>query len=87
MGIEDEDKVWVESPAGRIQLPARVFPGGLHEIVGVPSGLGHVAGGRWSAGIGANANHLVSSDLVDKLSGLVARQGMRVKVAKAEEGS
>jgi anaerobic selenocysteine-containing dehydrogenase len=85
MDIEDEDKVWVESPTGRIELPARVFPGDPHEVVGIPSGLGHVAGGEWSVGIGANPNHLVSSDLVDELTGLVARQGMRVKVTKAEE--
>jgi anaerobic selenocysteine-containing dehydrogenase len=87
MGIEDEDKVWVESPAGRIQLPARLYPGDPHGVVGIPAGLGHVAGGQWSAGIGANANLLVSGDLVDKLTGLVARQGMRVKVTKAEEES
>jgi len=87
MDIEDEDKVWVESPAGRIQLPARVYSGDPHGVVGIPSGLGHVAGGQWSAGIGANANHLVSSDLVDELTGLVAHQGMRVRVTKAEEGS
>jgi anaerobic selenocysteine-containing dehydrogenase len=87
MGIEDEDKLWVESPAGRIQVPARLYPGDPHGVVGIPSGLGHANGGQWSAGIGANPNHLVSSDLVDKLTGLVARQGMRVKVAKAEEGS
>ncbi len=87
MGIEDEDKVWVESPAGRIQVPARLYPGDPHGVVGIPSGLGHVAGGQWSAGIGANPNHLLSSDLVDKLTGLVAHQGMRVRVTKAEEES
>jgi anaerobic selenocysteine-containing dehydrogenase len=85
MGIEDEDKVWVESPAGRIQLPARVYPGDPHTVVGIPSGLGHVAGGQWSAGTGANPNHLVSADLVDELTGLVARQGMRVNITKTEE--
>lgn len=64
MGIEDEDKVWVESPAGRIQIPARLYPGDPHGVVGIPSGLGHNAatGGQWSAGIGANPNHLVSSE-------------------------
>jgi anaerobic selenocysteine-containing dehydrogenase len=87
MGIEDEDKVWVESPAGRIQIPARLYPGDPHGVVGIPSGLGHVTGGQWSAGIGSNANHLVSSELVDELTGLVALQGMRVKVTKAEEES
>ena len=61
---------------------AAVFP---HTVVGIPSGLGHVEGGQWSAGTGANPNHLVSADLVDELTGLVARQGMRVNITKAEE--
>ena len=86
LGIEDRDEVWVESPAGKIQLPARLYAGMPPEAVGIPSGLGHKAGGQWTAGIGANTEVLVSRQQVDELSGLVARQGIRVKVYKVEEG-
>jgi anaerobic selenocysteine-containing dehydrogenase len=86
LGIEDEDEVWVESPVGKIRLPARLYPGMAPETVGIPAGLGHTAGGQWTAGIGANPEVLVSRKQVDGLSGIVARQGMRVKVYKVEAG-
>ncbi len=81
--IEDWDEVWVESPAGKIRLPARLYAGLPPEVVGIPSGLGHSAGGQWTAGIGSNPEALISSDHVDDMSGLVARQGVRVKIYKA----
>jgi anaerobic selenocysteine-containing dehydrogenase len=87
LGIEDYEEVWVESPAGSIRLPARLYAGMPPDSVAIPSGLGHSLGGQWSRGIGANTETLVSSERVDDLSGLVARQGMRVKVYKAEARS
>ncbi len=84
LGIEDRDEVWVESPAGKIRLPARLYAGIPPEMVCIPTGLGHTVGGQWTVGIGNNPEILVNSDHVDELSGLVARQGMRVKVYKVE---
>jgi len=84
LGIEEWDEVWVESPVGRIRLPARLYPGLPPDTVCTPTGLGHVAGGRWTVGIGANPETLVSNQYVDELTGLVARQGVRVKIHKVE---
>jgi anaerobic selenocysteine-containing dehydrogenase len=84
LDIKDWDEVWVESPAGKIRLPARLYAGIPPEVVGIPSGLGHTVGGRWTEGIGVNPEALVSNDHVDEVSGVVARQGMRVKIYKAE---
>lgn len=84
LGIEEWDEVWVESPVGRMRLPARLYPGIPPDTVCTPTGLGHVAGGRWTVGIGANPETLVSTQYVDELTGLVARQGVRVKIHKVE---
>jgi anaerobic selenocysteine-containing dehydrogenase len=87
LGIADRDEVWVESPAGKIRIPARLYAGIPPDIVAIPAGLGHTEGGRWAAGVGTNAEALVSSDYTDALSGLVARQAVRVKIYKVEGGS
>jgi anaerobic selenocysteine-containing dehydrogenase len=86
LDIADRDEVWVESPAGRIRLPARFYAAIPPDTVGIPAGLGHTGGGQWTAGVGANPELLVSRDHTDGLSGLVARQGMRVKIHKVEAG-
>ncbi len=84
--IDDYDEVWVESPAGKIQIRARLGEGMPPDVVAIPAGLGHTVGGQWSVGVGANPEKLVSGHHVDELDGLVARQGMRVKVYKEEVG-
>lgn len=83
LGIEEWDEVWVESLVGKIRLLARLYEGAQPDTVNIPAGLGHTAGGQWTEGIGANPEILVSSSYVDELSGLVARQGVRVKIYKA----
>jgi anaerobic selenocysteine-containing dehydrogenase len=85
LGLEDQDQVWVESPVGRIQLPARIYPGFPPDSVGIPLGLGHSVGGQFAVGVGANPQALVDQYHVDELSALVALQGMRVTVYKVEE--
>lgn len=82
LGIEEFDEVWVESLVGKVRLPARLYPGIPPDTACIPTGLGHTAGGQWTEGIGANPEVLVSSSYVDELSGLVARQGVRVKIYK-----
>jgi anaerobic selenocysteine-containing dehydrogenase len=84
--IDDYDEVWVESPVGKIQILARLAEGMPPDVVAIPAGLGHTVGGQWSAGVGANPEKLVSGRHVDELDGLVARQGMRVKVYKEAAG-
>ena len=84
LGIQEWDEVWVESQMSRIRLPARLYPGVPPNTVCIPTGLGHIAGGQWSVGIGANPETLVGTQCVDELTGLVARQGVRVRIHKVE---
>ena len=81
LGIADEDLVWVESPRGRIQAKARLYPGAMPGVVNMPLGQGHVAHGRWAKGRGANPNEIIANEY-DHLGGLAARFATRVKVYK-----
>ena len=81
LGIHDGDRVRVESPRGSIELRARLWPGTPPEVVSVPSGQGHTAGGRWAENRGANPSKLIAP-LTDPLSGELATQSTRVRVRK-----
>jgi anaerobic selenocysteine-containing dehydrogenase len=81
LGIHDGDLVRVESTQGSIELRARLWPGTPPEVVSVPLGQGHTAGGRWAENRGANPNELIAP-LTDPLSGELATQSTRVRVSK-----
>jgi anaerobic selenocysteine-containing dehydrogenase len=82
LGIADGDQVWVESPQGRIQLKARVYEGAMPDVVNIPLGGGHTAGGRWAELVGGgNVAELVVPQ-TDPLAGTAAWCGTRVKVYK-----
>jgi anaerobic selenocysteine-containing dehydrogenase len=81
LGIHDGDRVRVESPRGSIELRARLWPGTPPEVVSIPLGQGHTAGGRWAGNRGANPNELIAP-LTDSLSGELATQSTRVRVRK-----
>jgi len=82
LGIEDEDFVWVESPAGKVKAKARLFPGTQPNCIHIPYGQGHKAYGRWAKGRGINPNDLLVRDY-DYLGGFVSYYSTRVKVYKA----
>jgi anaerobic selenocysteine-containing dehydrogenase len=82
LGIEDGDYVWVESPQGRIRLKARLYEGALLDVVNIPMGGGHTAGGRWASQVGGgNVVELIVPQ-TDSLIGSPAWAGTRVKVYK-----
>jgi anaerobic selenocysteine-containing dehydrogenase len=81
LDIHDGDLVWVESTQGSIKLRARLWPGTPPEVVSIPLGQGHTAGGRWAENWGANPNELIAP-LTDPLSGELAAQSTRVRVRK-----
>jgi anaerobic selenocysteine-containing dehydrogenase len=81
LGIHDGDQVRVESPQGSIELRARLWPGTPPQVVSIPLGQGHTAGGRWAENRGANPNELVTP-LTDPRSGELATQSTRVRVRK-----
>jgi anaerobic selenocysteine-containing dehydrogenase len=83
LGISDGDQVWVESPQGRIRLKARLYEGAMQDVVNIPMGGGHTAGGRWASQVGGgNVAELVVPH-TDPLSGTAAWCGTRVRVYKA----
>jgi anaerobic selenocysteine-containing dehydrogenase len=81
LGIHDGDRVRVESSQGNVELRARLWPGTPPEVVSIPLGQGHTAGGRWAENRGANPNELIAP-LTDPLSGELATQSTRVRVRK-----
>lgn len=81
LGIEDGDLVWVQSPAGKVQVRARLYQGAMPGVVNMPANLGHTQGG-WAKGIGVNPMELTANDQ-DHLAGLGATGATRVKVFKA----
>lgn len=82
LGVKDGDQVWLESPAGRLRLRARLYQGIAPEVVHVPFGSGHGAGGRFAEAWGANPNRLVGGE-VDRLAGTPALFATRVRITKA----
>ncbi len=81
LSIHDGELVLVESAQGSVELKARLWPGTPPDVISVPLGQGHTAGGRWAEGYGANPNELVVP-LTDPLSGELAVQSTRVRVRK-----
>ncbi|MFQ5892815.1 MAG: molybdopterin-dependent oxidoreductase, partial [Nitrospinota bacterium] len=82
LGIHDGETVWVESPAARIRLKARLYPGVMPHVVAVPFEHGHTHYGRWAAGQGENPNRLVPT-LPPSIAGTIPVGAVRVRVAKA----
>ncbi len=81
LGVTDGDWVWVESPAGKVKVRAKLYPGIMPAVVAVPLGQGHTALGRYARGAGANPMRLLGSER-DPMSGLSALV-TRVRVSKA----
>lgn len=89
LGIEDGDLVWVESPVGRVLVPARLYEGIWPNAVYLPPGQGHRTLTRWGRGspdngvVGANPIQLLTNR-TEPLSGQVAAVPTRVRIYKAE---
>ena len=82
LGIHDRDPVWVESAAGKVRLRARLYAGVHPDVVAIPYGSGHQAGGRWAEAWGANPNRVVA-DESDRAAGAPALMATRVRLARA----
>ena len=82
LGIHDRDQVWVESPAGKVRLRARLYPGLHPDVLAIAYGAGHEAGGRYAEAWGANPNRVVGTE-ADRLAGIPALQGTRVRLVRA----
>ncbi|HEY4744291.1 MAG TPA: molybdopterin dinucleotide binding domain-containing protein, partial [Desulfuromonadaceae bacterium] len=84
LGISQGDLVEVTSPRGAVRLPVVLYPAIRPDLVAIPLGQGHVAGGRYARGRGVNPLDLVV--LPDGGSeALPAWNATRVRVARISE--
>jgi anaerobic selenocysteine-containing dehydrogenase len=88
LGVKDGDLVWVESPAGRVQVPIRFYEGLWPDAVYMPPGQGRRTWVKWGHGaasnivIGANPNRL-STAKTEPLVGMAIVNPTRVRIYKA----
>ena len=81
LGLSDGDWIWVESPAGRLRVKAKLYPGVMPDVINIPYGLGHDASDRVDRGRAANALQLVHAP-ADRISGLPSLFATRVRIYK-----
>ncbi len=80
-GITDRDFVRVSSSKGSVELKVRLLSGVMPEMVHIPFGLGHKAGGRYAKDIGVNPYEILLKEY-DSLSGVSSLIGTKVNVEK-----
>jgi len=83
-GIRQGDSVTLESSAGSAVMRAYVNSGVRPGCVRAALGAGHTAFGRFAKGWGANAMHLVSTEVLDPHGGSASLQGTRVAIRRNE---
>jgi anaerobic selenocysteine-containing dehydrogenase/Fe-S-cluster-containing dehydrogenase component len=81
--IEQGDHVTVTTAAGSITAPVYLYIGIRPDTIGLATGRGHTAYGRYANGCGANAMSLLSGG-EDMRSGQMALTGTRASIAKVE---
>ena len=85
LGLENGERVWVESPLGRAQATVRVYAGIWPNAVFLPPGMGHHTFVRWgrksaqSMVVGANPNALTEFES-EPLTGLAVAGPTRVRI-------
>jgi len=85
LGIEDDDLLRVDSPAGSIEVHAVIDPAVRPGVVSIPLGHGFASNGRYAQGRGANVMALIGSTLVEGTSAS-ARASTRVRITRLGEG-
>ena len=79
--ILNGDWVWVESAKNRVKVKACYYPGLRKDVVAMPVGLGHVAGGRWARGRGVDPSDLLRGNS-DPGEGFGIREQLRVRLVR-----
>ncbi len=83
MGLREGDLVRVSSSRGSIEVLAYPHPGIPPDVVAIPMGQGHSAGGRYAAGRGANVLSILAT-LADDTTGALAWSATRVGIEKLD---
>lgn len=85
LGIDDGDRLSLESPAGSVEAHAVIDPAVRPGVVSMPMGHGHQAYGRYAEGRGANVMALVGAAQVEGTSA-PAWASTRVRITRLGEG-
>ncbi|HUP53672.1 MAG TPA: molybdopterin-dependent oxidoreductase [Longimicrobiales bacterium] len=85
LGIDDGDRLSLESPAGSVETHAVIDPAVRPGVVSMPMGHGHQAYGRYAEGRGANVMALVGAAQVEGTSA-PAWASTRVRITRLGEG-
>ena len=84
LSIRDNDRVWVESPYGKVKAVAKIFPGIMPHVVSLP--LEKKEEIPWVKNTGNKNDPLVLlGEEYDRETAMVSRQSTRVKVYKCNE--
>lgn len=83
LDIVEGDVIEIVSGAGKIRVPAFIYPAIGPETIAVPIGQGHTSYGRFAKGYGVNPLTLVNK--VDNLSGGLAWASTKVSISKTDE--
>lgn len=81
LGLEDSDRVWVESPFGYLKTTLKLVPALRPDVVNLPHNQGHSAVGRFAKNRGVNGLEILNP-ASEPLSGLAAFTNTRVRVTK-----
>ncbi len=82
MDISEGDVIKVTSSNGTIEALAYPHPGAAPDVVSIPMGQGHSAGGRYAKGRGANVLSVLSPSVKDSSTGALAWAATRVNIEK-----
>ena len=85
MDISEGDVVRVTSANGSLEALAYPHPGVSPDVVSIPIGQGHAAGGRYAEGRGANVLSIISPSVKDSETGALAWAATRVNIEKTGE--
>ena len=85
MDISEGDVVRVTSANGSLEALAYPHPGVSPDVVSIPMGQGHTAGGRYAEGRGANVLSIISPSVKDSETGALAWAATRVNIEKTGE--
>jgi anaerobic selenocysteine-containing dehydrogenase len=86
LGVEDGDRVRIESPTGAVETHAVIDPAVRPGVVSMPRGNGHTDNGRYAQGRGANVMALIGDAQVDGTTA-AAWGSTRVRITRVGEGS
>jgi menaquinone reductase, molybdopterin-binding-like subunit len=80
--LKDAQRVWIESPSGKVNVRIALFEGAMPGMVYLPLGLGHSAYDEFLRGKGSNPNDIIHPSK-DPLSGMPVWWNTPVRITKA----